>query len=271
MMPPVSSTTSTGPSTRTSTHATVDRLDHASTEPPDAAIMHGIKSYLEAVDALAPVIDADAEDADRRGQLADTVVQAMHAAGLFRMLLAETDGGGGLRLGDTFPVVEAMAAVDGAAGWNLAIGANSLGVVACNADADLRTEIVADPRALIASSFNPASLSAEVVDRGVVVDGRMTFASGSPHATLLAAVASIDDGPPVIAVFDPAAAMPIDSWNVAGMRATGSHDWLVPKVFVPDGRWFRGTSLGSPPTDVMACLPLFSLLGPSLAFVALGI
>ncbi|HVM53041.1 MAG TPA: acyl-CoA dehydrogenase family protein [Acidimicrobiales bacterium] len=233
--------------------------------------MPRIKAYLDSVADLAPLVAASADRADRDGRLADEVVDALHRAGLFRMLLAEDDGGGGLRLGDTFPVVEAMAYVDGAAGWNLAVGANALGVLASIPDPTARARLLGDRAVLVAGSFNPACLHARVVEGGVVVDGRMTFASGSPHATLLGALAAIDDGPPLIALLPTDAAEPVDSWNACGMRATGSHDWIVREVFVPDTHWFRATTIGSPEGDVMARLPLFALLGPSLAFVALGV
>jgi indole-3-acetate monooxygenase len=233
-----------------------------------------IKDYLESVAELAPLVDAEAARADREGRLSDAVVEAFHRAGLCRMLLPEADGGGGLRLGDTFRVVEAMARVDGAAGWNLAIAANTLGMVASMPDPASRARVLGDERALVAGSVNPATLRAQVVEGGVVVDGRMTFASGSPHATWLAAMAFVDDGPPfvpIVALFGTEQAEMVGCWDVSGMRATGSNDWVVRNVFVPDGQWFRLASIGSPERDVMARLPLPSLLGPSLAFVAIGI
>ena len=233
--------------------------------------MQRIKAYLDSVAELAPLVAASADRADRDRCLAREVVDALHRTGLFRMLLAEADGGGGLRLGDTFPVVEAMAHVDGAAGWNLAVGINTLGVLSSIPDPTARARLLGDRRMLVAGSFNPTCLHARIVERGVVVDGRMTFASGSPHATLLAALAVVDDGLPLIALFPTDAAELVDSWDACGMRATGSHDWIVREVHVPDAHWFRATTVGSPESDVMARLPLFTLLGPSLAFVALGV
>lgn len=233
--------------------------------------MHRIKTYLESVAELSGLVVAQADEADRTGRLDDGVVAAFQEQGLLRMLLPEDDGGGGLRLGDSFPIVEAMARVDGAAGWNLAVGATSLAVVAANAPAQVRSEVLGDERALVAGGISPRGIRAIVDDGALVLDGRVPFASGSPHATWLAALTLLDAGPPVLALVPPVDAEPIDSWHVAGMRGTGSHDWLLREVVVPDGRWFRVTTVGSPEHDVMASLPMMSVLGPSLTFVALGV
>ena len=233
--------------------------------------MQRIKTYLESVAELAGLIATHADAADRTGRLADVVVASIHDHGLLRVLLPADDDGGGLRLGDSFPIVEAMARIDGAAGWNLAVGINSLAIVAANAPEPVRSEVLGAEGALVAGGINPRGLRALVADGAVVLDGRVPFASGSPHATWLAALALLDDGPPIVALVPPAEAEPIDSWDVAGMRGTGSHDWLLRDVVVPDGRWFRATTIGSPEHDVMARLPLLSALGPSLAFVALGV
>ena len=233
--------------------------------------MHRIKTYLESVAELAGLVADHAEAADRSGRLADAVIAAFHDHGLFRMLLPEEDLGGGLRLGDSLPIVEAMARIDGAAGWNLAVGANALAVVAANAPPPLRAEVLGDERTLVAGGVNPRGLRAVVAEGGIVLDGRVPFASGSPHATWLAAFALLDEGPPIVALIRPAEAEPLDSWHVAGMRATGSNDWAIRDVVVPDGRWFRATTIGSPERDAMTRLPMLSVLGPSLAFVALGV
>ena len=232
--------------------------------------MQRVKAYLDSVSELSALVAAHADRADRAGRLTDEVVGAIHRAGLYRMLIPEDRGGGGLRLTDTFPVVEAMARVDGATGWNLAIGANALGMAATIPDAEFRGHVLAEG-SLVVGGLNPRELHARSVEGGVVVDGRMSFASGSPHATWLAALVIVDDGPPLVTMVPTDAAEPVDTWDVCGLRGTGSHDWILREVFVPAAHTFRVTTIGTPERDVMALLPFTSLLGPSLAFVALGV
>jgi len=46
-------------------------------------------SLLERARALAPLVEREAEDAERRGSLSPTVVDALSTAGVFRMLLPQ--------------------------------------------------------------------------------------------------------------------------------------------------------------------------------------
>ena len=76
------------------------------------------------------------------------------------------------------------------------------------------------------------------VDGGWRVSGRKTFASISPVATVAATFAVIgaaEPGAEVIAFGMPLAAEGVtidETWDAAGMRATGSHDLVLEDVFV---------------------------------------
>src|SRR5215510_8743904 len=85
---------------------------------------------IERARALAPLIRSQADASERARQLAGPVVDAFHDAGLFRMLLPERFGGAGLNAVEAAPVLEEIAAADGSAGWNLAIGAGNAVFVA---------------------------------------------------------------------------------------------------------------------------------------------
>lgn len=86
------------------------------------------------------------------------------------------------------------------------------------------------------------------------------------------------DGTPALyrGFFRPSECTIIDSWDMTGMRGTGSHDWTVTDVFVPehrtvhvDGRlltnqWHRWPG-------ALYALPVHALVGPHHSVVATGI
>jgi alkylation response protein AidB-like acyl-CoA dehydrogenase len=87
------------------------------------------------------------------------------------------------------------------------------------------------------------------------------------------------DGAPVWrrALFPAADCTIIDSWDVIGMRGTGSHDWTVTDAFLPERRTrefraeeFRNRQLDRWP-GVLYQVPTHAFLGPGLSAVATGI
>ena len=70
--------------------------------------------------------------------------------------------------------------------------------------------------------------------------GRWAFASGIRHAQWVSASARVqrDDAPEsqIIFAIMPASDVTIhDNWHVAGLRGTGSNDFSVSDLFVPEG------------------------------------
>jgi alkylation response protein AidB-like acyl-CoA dehydrogenase len=240
---------------------------------------------VEQVRAMAEVVDDHAAASDRAGVLAAAIIDALHESRLVRMLLPTEHCGAGLTLRDVFPVFEAAGALDGALGWNLCIGSISLMVATAGVSEGARARILADPRALIAGGVNPGAVVATRVDGGYLFNGRVGFASGSADATWLftAAIATGQPGQPgqpgdgeagppnlIGGLFPPHATSLLDTWHVSGMRATSSHDFVLDNVFVPDELAFP-VALATAADDPLRSLPLPSMLGSGLAFVALGV
>ena len=76
---------------------------------------------------------------------------------------------------------------------------------------------------------------------GYRVTGRWAFASGCQHADWFIAHCIVDDGrvPPLRMMVLPADDVEIvDTWSVSGLCGTGSHDFTLDGVFVPDERTF---------------------------------
>jgi alkylation response protein AidB-like acyl-CoA dehydrogenase len=245
---------------------------------PDAA------PWLERAAALAPLIRSCADESERERRLAIPVVEAFHDAGLFRIQIPERFGGAGLDVIEALPILEEVAAADGSAGWNLAIGAGGGSFAAMLDDADALEEIVAAPRVLLAGSVNPTALRVVPEADGYRVSGRLRYASGVSQSNWLMAGGLVFDGggaqpriaadgvPVIVGTFFPTReARILDTWRPNGLAGTGSHDVEVSDVFVPASRCFDFRSTKPRPFDPLASLPLFSRLGAAIAGVGIGI
>src|SRR5262249_1650098 len=112
------------------------------------------------------------------------------------------------------------------------------------------------PRAYVALGGAPVG-RAVVVDGGYRVTGRWRYASGCRHATWLGGRCAVyeeqaptrgPDGAPLTRdmVMPAADCRIIDTWHVMGLRGTGSHDFVVEDVFVPQAR-SRLPGMADPP------------------------
>jgi len=240
--------------------------------------------WLDRAIALAPLIQSWAGESERERRLAPAVVDAFHDTGLFRIQVPERFGGAGLDPIEALPIYEEIAAADGSAGWNLAIGAGGGAFAGMLDDADALEEIVGAPRALIAGSVNPMALRVVPEADGYRISGRLRYASGVSQSNWLMAGGLVFDGddarprmtqagaPVIVGTFFPTReARVLDTWRPNGLAGTGSHDVEVSGVHVPAARCFEFFSTKPRPFDPLAALPLFSRLGATLAGVGIGI
>jgi indole-3-acetate monooxygenase len=238
------------------------------------------QSVLDSVDVLAPVardLQAQTEDG---GCIATPLVQQLREAGLYRMLLPRVLGGLQLDIPSCYAIVEAMAKADGSVGWNLMN--NAIIQLACLAFPDAGVDELFGDGALpiIAGTLVPGGGQGRKVDGGYVVTGRWRFGSGCSEARWM--IGNFDvagaDSSGVYRVAFPLDDVTIyrDTWEVTGMRGTGSYDWSVDEVFVPEHRvvfvpgrvavnqWQRWEG-------TLYQLPVHTLIGPHHSMIATGI
>jgi indole-3-acetate monooxygenase len=228
---------------------------------------------------LEPVIRAHQASADRLRCMPAALMDAFFEHDLFRILLPSDLGGGGVDLLTAMLLVEEVSVVDGSMGWIFEIGIGGLVRLGFLPVAQAR-ELANEPRAFVGGTFPPLG-RATVVPGGFRVSGRWPFASGIHHATWEAAGCTVYDGatprstahggPEVVHVFMPKTALTIlDTWHVGGMRGTGSTDYSVDDVFVPDElATFPANRRFASPAPILRTLD--TTLGTTFGFVALGI
>ena len=187
-----------------------------------------------------------------------------------------------------FKVVELLAEADGSVGWNLINNAVQHIAVLSLPDDGVDEIFDGGPDQIIAGTLVPGGGTGVRVDGGYRVTGRWRFGSGCQESQWMMANFAVVDGdaPRVNAdgtrdlvrvVFHADECEVIDTWDMTGMRGTGSHDWKVTDVFVPERRTVVV------PTGVLAnqwkdrwpgtlyALPTHCIIGPHHSMMATGI
>ena len=197
------------------------------------------KALLSAVEGVREVIEAGAEEGEANGTLPRATVDALYDAGLFAIKLPTVLGGSEADPMTQFDVIEAVSRIEPSAGWCIMIGSSSIGQPgAFLADAAIE-QIFAGGRVPTAAAAAAQGGKAVPVEGGYILNGRWSFASGIPHAEWVRGGALVEregDEPSrhIVAVM-PASKVHIhDNWHVMGLRATGSNDFSVSDVFVPE-------------------------------------
>jgi indole-3-acetate monooxygenase len=231
-----------------------------------------MNATLEAVAALAPVIEARSEEIERGRRVPPNLVEELTMAGCFRTLVPRSHGGAELDLPADMRVIEELARADGSIGWTVTIG-HEAPVLLGKLPRQAFDAIYADgPDVILAGTFNPTGVAAPA-DGGFRVTGQWSFASGCQHAHWFIAHCIVDDGrqPPIRMMVLPAIDVEIkDTWSVSGLCGTGSHDFVVNDLFVPAERSF--TLWEEPCLDVpLLRIPELSLSTLAFGAVAVGI
>lgn len=226
---------------------------------------------LAAARALAAEAAAAATETESRRRLPPGLVEAMSGAGVYRLLVPAAVGGLEEHPRVLVEAVEALAAGDGAAGWCAAIGATS-GLLAAYLPEHAAREVYgASPRVVTGGAFAPKG-RAVAVDGGFRVSGRWPFASGCQDCDWLMGGCVVEDDGSVRMMLAPAGQVRVhDTWNVVGLRGTGSHDIEFDDVHVPaehSASLFSGRPVQPGP---LYAFPLFGLLAVAIGAVCLGI
>ena len=210
---------------------------------------------LAAARALAPLIRAEAGAIEAAGCLTDKVVAGLKEAGVFRMTMSRSMGGPELDPISQLEIVAEVARADGSAGWVVMIGSDG-GFYAAHLERAVANRIYADRDAITASVLVPRGRATRVAG-GYRVSGQWPFGSSSLHADWFVGgcIVSDETGPVAgpnghpqvrMAFFSRAEVEILDTWQTTGLAGSGSHDWRVPDVFVPDELTF---SFFEPPKD----------------------
>ncbi len=253
----------------------VRRPRHGSGSPSArAAGGSGRRDLLASVDALLPLVRRRVDDIRTQRRLPDDVERGLRAAGVNRMVLPASLGGLETPTVQAMEVLERLAAVDGSTAWCAIIGGGS-NIFAGYLTRHGAAEVFADPDRSSATMFAPLGTLDEGADGMLRLDGRWPFVSNCLHAEWigLGAVLRRDgqaDPVPRLA-FVRARDLEIeDTWDVVGLRGTGSHHVVARNLTVDPAHCCEFVGAAWPDTPLWR-MPVFSVILPMLAAVPLGI
>ncbi|MGI9644311.1 MAG: acyl-CoA dehydrogenase family protein [Ilumatobacteraceae bacterium] len=209
------------------------------------AVDHDVDTtLLDAAREIAPIVRRYSADAERERRLSRPVLEALRDTGLLRMTSPVSLGGL-----ETDPVTRALVGEeigrhDSAAAWTLENPLDWAFFCARLPDEGAEEIYSNGPDVLIAAQFG-RPLHATSTTGGYRISGRAPFVSNCQDADWISSTVVVDaedradSEPEMRMVYFPRAQCEIiDTWDVMGMRGTGSNDIVVADVHVPAYRTF---------------------------------
>ncbi|MGH7733363.1 MAG: acyl-CoA dehydrogenase family protein [Gemmatimonadales bacterium] len=202
---------------------------------------------VQAAAAIQPVLRSFRDEIERDQRFPKALVEELRAAGFYRLIVPGSRGGLQADPLTYLRVVELLAEGCGSVGRNLANN-SVVQLVMLGLPDDGVHEIHAKGPDVGAGTAVQGGGQAIPVAGGYRVSGRWSFGSGSQEAAwMLGSFQILDDGKPRLSpegkplywrgVFPRAETETVPgSWDVTGLRGTGSFDWTVSDVFLPERR-----------------------------------
>jgi indole-3-acetate monooxygenase len=238
-------------------------------------------SIVDVARGLKPLVEEHADESEAATTLHPALVEAFTSSGLFNALVPRELGG---TEHDIVTWIEAAAEIsyaDGSAGWSLIANGTTNAMAAAFTGESCARSIFNGSGGNTAGMLGPVGAATPTAS-GFTVQGKYSFGSGSAHASHLGGGAIVmedgrprmrADGRPDMRVFFVPRSSVIDkgNWDVMGLVATGSYDYMVPPTEV-DADWtfplLDAVSLRGGPTNHLGVLGLTS---SGHAAVAIGL
>jgi len=252
-----------------------------------AAWLERRAALVARAEALVPDLRARAPEAEATRTIPDATIRALHETGLLRVFQPARWGGAELDFGVFVEIGAILARGCASTAWVWANLVSHHWMLGYWPEAAQRELWDADPDVAIGSALVFPAGRARRVAGGYRVSGRWPFSSGVNHVTWLMVGALVEPAADAGAGAKPEATMflvpqgsyqVIDTWNVVGLRGTGSHDIAINDVFVPEHHALAAilTRDGAAPgcTVNRAALfqvPMFATFAYSIFGISLGV
>lgn len=232
-----------------------------------------------AAETLAIEVAPRAREIEDARRLPADIANAMAKIGIFRMVTPAALGGLELSPREIVETVEILARADASTGWCAMIGATTAMNAAYMAPETAR-EIYGDPMIITGGVFAPMGKATDEGDH-YRVTGQWQWGSGSANCTWLCGGAFITEdgglrrlpsGAPEnrMMVFPANEAELLDTWEVMGLKGTGSGDIAVRDIRVPKARSVSLVADTPWPDSALYAFPAFGLLALGVSAAALG-
>ena len=235
----------------------------------EASVSYTSSPSKRAKEAHSEIL-AHADSIDKARRLPDVLANYLKGLGFFRLLVPRSLGGEELDWLAYLDVIRTIAHADGSVGWCVNQGA-VFATHAGRAQRELAEAVWGDPSSVVGNG-PPSHATYSTVEGGYQLTGKWNFSSGSRHANWLVAVAGGDrSGMPTLLHFVPSSDLEmIDSWQVHGLRGTGSFSFSASDHFVPENRAMRMDQANLEPGPLYV-IPQSLLFACGFGCVALGV
>jgi alkylation response protein AidB-like acyl-CoA dehydrogenase len=209
----------------------------------NSADLAGDQDVIARAEAVRSAVSAASGEIESTRRLPPALLDKLHEAGLFRLLLPRSSNGIETDPLTFFHVIETIARADGSTAWCLS-QAGGCAMAAAYLDLPVAQAIFGnDPRAVVAWGPGPKVKAIEC-DGGYRVTGVWSFNSGGRHATWLGAHSPIyqADGTPKLDADGRQQERTMlvrtedvqwtDIWNTVGLRGTASDQFELNDFFV---------------------------------------
>jgi alkylation response protein AidB-like acyl-CoA dehydrogenase len=239
-----------------------------------------VEEILTRLGELAPIFRQSAGEAERLARLPKQVTRALVRYGMFRLWVPKKCAGFELDLPEALEVFESAARLDGSTGWSVMVGSYG-GLFASHLDDATANTVFARPETVVASAIVPDGRAVRVAG-GYRVSGCWHYATGAHYATAFMMNCIVmeggtltfgENGRPITRalILDSSQVAILPVWDSSGLRGTGSDDFEVRDVFVPEQRSFSLTHPAPREPGALYRLPLTTAMELSITAVALGI
>ena len=241
--------------------------------------MPDTEALMQSADTLSQLFRARSDEFEKARRIPPDVSAALAEAGFYRIGVPAALGGLECPPVIGNQVIETLARGDASCAWVAFIAATS-GTVLASIPGTAGADIFADPDTMITGVFAPNG-KAEKIDGGFTVSGRWQWGSGSQNADwVLGGCMLTQNGEPMLdeqgqprshMLLMPASELEFhDTWHTAGLCGTGSLDYAVKDLFVPQDRVVGYLVTGEAETPLYA-FPSFTFLALGIAAVCMGI
>lgn len=207
---------------------------------------------------LVSIVREHAQESNAIRRQPQAVIDAFRDAGLFNAMRPAETGGSAIDLRTFVEITRIISRGDASSGWVAAFLISHQWILS-RLNAEAQAEIFADGPGLAAAAAAPPG-RLERVDGGYRVSGRWRFASAILHANWAVVSAGGPETGPLVVIARIDEGKIHDTWNVPGMRGTGSNDFELHDAFIPTHRVVDFIRYSSRENDGAMLYPSYELM-----------
>lgn len=196
---------------------------------------------------IAPVLQEDADKGEEMGRLTDEAAEALRGTGAFRIGIPHELGGYEFSPRQVIDTIAEITYADASAGWAFMAVQMVTGTTGAYLGREAALELYPDAgrgrHALIAGQGTKLGTAVKA-DGGYRISGRWHFASGISMASHIHTAAFCEEtGQALVFTLPIEQAELVDNWDVMGLCATASIDYVIEDVFVPEGYVYEAATM----------------------------